>query len=359
MQVYITAPTKLMHGLQFYLPGASVEYHPTEKQARCVALQPGMRVLGLSNFKPGAFETVQQELVQISEGARRLAWQRAGVQSISPPSMLAGTLSMRDIIKRDARHAVPSAAEAELQADSREKQLPPNGGAGVQPNFKACMGRAPLRFLLVVRKGVSREVVNMHQLQAALQITFPQAKFDHFWGKEDMPTMVRLFATANVSVGFHGAGVANALFAQHGAQHIEITMSAAPRAMRLAMSSERVLMLHPGLTYNLYGLRFEKESVGEEAVKGLTDLLAKPNMNEEVFAFKDFHRYSEQACCYLCACMYLLPITTRCASFLMPSSLCSCACYLQSPCHSRVLAQSGSGTQTHATAGLHAGGYKR
>lgn len=321
LQVYIIAPMKMRLALYHFLPRGVLQraaFDPTE-QPRCLNLLPGMSVLGMSDIKPALWDTMRPELGLIAEACRRRAWQQARImpsgaaaaqsrsqrtaqnmQQRTQSSMFLGQQnSSQGSVQGVAPAAIlPQVAAPGLQAEPADAvpvttnfldwKLPSTAGHAQPMNHRYVIENFPLEVLLLVRRGTQREVVNMHHLQQVLHKVFPKAHFAIFHGGETFKHMVQAFATANVSIGFHGAGSANALFAQHGALHIEMSMLAAPGAAHVTLSNERIILMHPGLTFSVHGVRFTRETVGSKAVEKVNALLKDPSAKDG--HLKYFHR---------------------------------------------------------------------
>jgi len=81
------------------------------------------------------------------------------------------------------------------------------------------------RLVFVHRGGTSRRLRAPDEaaLAAAIDAAWPGLTRVAYWGNESLHDTIELFATASVVVGFHGAGLVNAVFAPPGALVAEIT----------------------------------------------------------------------------------------------------------------------------------------
>lgn len=333
MQVHISAPAMMKHILTHYLPGpmlARIEFYSSDKQARCLELLPGMRVLGLSHIRPAMWDVRYPELGPIAEACRQAGWRRAHVTlpgfptansfpAVKPlPEQSSAQMqfltSPEDVVLRHGRmDPAESAADSSSGNDDGDGMPTNSGSSSSQAQQQVAMeantaaveqqdqgqkpqqqgtrtaDKTPLRILLMLRKGGKREVTNMHKLRFHLNAAFPKATISTFSGDETIPDVIRMFALANVSIGFHGAGIANALYAQHGALHVEISLQQAPNTSQVTLTNDRILLLHPGLQIAIQAVPFTRATVGSEAMGALKTVVQRHGLDPGKLIF--FHRW--------------------------------------------------------------------
>lgn len=164
---------------------------------------------------------------------------------------------------------------ATVHFSALDKTAPPRAALGA--TFRAAAWAAagfvpPARpAILLVLCANNRVLQNGDAVCAALRLHFPSAQLLFYFGNETLAETVRLFASADAVVAFHGAALANTVFCPPGALVVEVSLYAnGPRlygtgpgqavtagAHHLWRTNVLASLYHDSLVWSVYALRVE------------------------------------------------------------------------------------------------------
>lgn len=150
---------------------------------------------------------------------------------------------------------------------------------------------APKPSILLIQRaeGSERYFQDFPDTLLYFQHRFPAADVAVYWGNESFPATARLFAAADVVVGYHGAGLANSLFLRKGALVIEVTTTlqyrresawlietSRDRRKRQIWRTNRQLAPCRSLDWRILGLPQAQLGIQKEVLRHLQAGRAKP-----------------------------------------------------------------------------------
>jgi hypothetical protein len=105
--------------------------------------------------------------------------------------------------------------------------------------------------VFIVRAGFSRDVKNIREFkQITTAVLGPSVEIINFYGNESVKDTFRLFQSAQVVVGYHGAGLANTAFCKNDTLVIEISLFMDLNMTKHWRTNSEVGILNKGLTWN-------------------------------------------------------------------------------------------------------------
>lgn len=102
---------------------------------------------------------------------------------------------------------------------------------------------------LIQRHGQSRVFANADDILEALHAEFPSWHIQVYHGNETATQTMALFAPSKIIIGYHGAGLANALFSPAGTIVLEFTTMKDIGSRALWRTNAVIERIHPNLTW--------------------------------------------------------------------------------------------------------------
>ena len=120
-----------------------------------------------------------------------------------------------------------------------------------------CLGalgaRSPpvLPSILFIERKVTRHLQNLDEVKSRLRAAFPQLAQSSYYGHEGLEETIRLFASAPIVFGFHGAGHSNCLYSPPNALAVEVTFKGegGQHEAHVWRTNREVPASHPNLSW--------------------------------------------------------------------------------------------------------------
>ncbi len=105
------------------------------------------------------------------------------------------------------------------------------------------------KITVIQRQGRGRAFANLDEILTAFKSAFPTWDVQVFHGTESVAQTMGIFSQSRVIVGYHGAGLANALFTPLGTVVLEYTTMSDINSTTLWRSNAGLAKMHPDLTW--------------------------------------------------------------------------------------------------------------
>ena len=164
----------------------------------------------------------------------------------------------RGLARSEAGGTYPRAARHRHSSSAAiHGHLPPIGSAGT--------------ITFVQRHGRSRVFANAGDILAALHAAFPDWHVQIFHGNETVVQTMAMFAQSNVVIGYHGAGLANALFSPAGTIVLEFTTMKDVDSIALWRTNAVIGKVHPNLTWIQHAVDLDRLDNGSDGAAKFVD----------------------------------------------------------------------------------------
>ena len=181
------------------------------------------------------------------------------------------------VFQESVHHGLASRSEAGGTSPraARHRRLPRPGGAGS---------------IAFIQRHGSRVFDNVNDIIAALHLAFPDWHVQIFHGNETAAQTMAMFAQSKVVIGYHGAGLANALFSPAGTIVLEFTTMKDVDSMALWRTNAAIERIHSNMTWIQHAVDLDHLDNGQGSAGAFVDAVrATPDRDHLIKDIKYVH----------------------------------------------------------------------
>ena len=145
---------------------------------------------------------------------------------------------------------------------------------------------------ILQRHGRGRAFANLDDILEAFRSAFPKWRVQVFHGNETVVQTMAAFSQSKVIVGYHGAGLVNALFSPPGAVVLEFTTMRDVNTTALWRSNAGLATIHPKLKWIQHAVdvdRLDNESGTADVVDAVSKIKTHSERDRFIKAVKQIH----------------------------------------------------------------------